>query len=448
METKKKSIRTSGPKEVKTNLNRRSVEELKKAGFTMPSNEQMILGDDRYYDMDTHRTYRNNNVLVVGASGAGKTRSIVTPNLLQANGSYIISDPKGNLFDRYALYLKSKGYEIKRLDFTDPGHSDHYNFFRYIRSYQDIVKLSHMLIFQHKNVNSKMDPFWDEAAQLLIQSLMGFLWETMPKNEQNYHNLMELLELFFVSGDMTEEVAPIDTIFQDLEKCNKDSYALKCYRKFRIAADKTLRSILISANARLGLFDTPDLCAMMSEDTINISSIGKKKTALFVVVSDTDRSLDVLVNMFFTQAMNELCLYADKHCKDNVLPVPVRFIMDDFATNCRIEDFPRMIASIRSRGISAMMMIQAESQLEEGYGEDGRTIIGNCDTYVYLGCNDLSTAREVAERCDIPVKRILNMPINTNWILRRGEAPTQGKNFPLETYLEAKGLSRLDVYHR
>ena len=216
---------------------------------------------------------------------------------------------------------------------------------------------------------------------------------------------------------------------------NPDSYAVNMYSKFRVAANRTLRSILITVNARLGLFDTPELNEMTATDDIDIASIGQKKTALFVVVSDTDRSLDGLVNIFFTQAMNELCRYADKSCEHNTLPVPVRFILDDFATNCKIEDFPRMIASIRSRGISTMLMIQAESQLTEGYGYDGRTIIGNCDSYVYMGGNDVETAKAVAERCDMPLKKILNMPVGTNWIFRRGQAPVNAKNIDLDEYL-------------
>lgn len=213
-----------------------------------------------------------------------------------------------------------------------------------------------------------------------------------------------------------------------------DSHAVNLYTKFRVAADRTLRSILISVNARLGLFDVPELNQMTACDDIDIASIGQNKTALFVIVSDTDRSLDGLVNVFFTQAMNELCTYADKECEYNTLPVPVQFILDDFATNCKIEDFPRMIASIRSRGISTMLMIQAESHLTECYGNDGRTIVGNCDNYVYMGGNDIETAKLVAERCDMPLKKILNMPVGTCWIFRRGQEPVNARNLDLDGY--------------
>ena len=174
----------------------------------------------------------------------------------------------------------------------------------------------------------------------------------------------------------------------------------------------------------------------MKEDTIQITKIGREKTALFVVVSDTDRSMDNLVNLFFTQALNELCLYADTKCDNYRLPIDVRFILDDFATNCKIDNFERIISSIRSRGISTMLMIQSESQLEHAYGRAADTIIGNCDTYVYLGGNNLNTARAISLRCDIPLKKILYMPVSTNWIFRRGQMPVHGINLELEEYLK------------
>jgi len=171
---------------------------------------------------------------------------------------------------------------------------------------------------------------------------------------------------------------------------------------------------------------------------MELPMIGRQKTAIFVSVSDTDRSMDDMVSIFFTQAMNELCQYADYYCKDNRLPVPVRFIMDDFATNCIITDFPRMISSIRSRGISTMLMIQSEAQLFHTYGDDGRTIIGNCDTYVYLGGNDVDTAEQVARRCDVSLQKILEMPVGSNWIFRRGQKAVCGRNFELEPFAEEK----------
>lgn len=412
----------------------------------------MILGQNQYYSLDCYKTQLNNNVLVVGTSGSGKTRSIVTPNLLQATGSYVVSDPKGTLYTKYKKRLEKEGYVVKKLDFTEPENSAHYNFFKYIRNTQDIVKISHMLIYQKKS-GGHMDPFWDEAAQLLIQAMIAYLREATPVKDHNLASIQRLVSMCQLEGDMDFGKTPLDEMIMSHGKKNPESYALSAYTKFRVAASKTLRSILITINARLGSYDTPELGMMMKKDDIDITSIGQRKTALFVVVSDTDRSLDGLVNIFFSQAMNELCRYADKECEDGRLPIPVRFILDDFATNCKIEEFPRMVASIRSRGISTMLLIQSEAQLKEGYGADDKTIIGNCDTYVYLGGNDVDTAKSVAERCDVPLRKILNMPVGTNWIFRRGQEPVNGKNFNLEEMLSRennkknkneKMLSRLD----
>lgn len=394
----------------------------------------MILGQNQYYSLDCYKTQLNNNVLVVGTSGAGKTRSIVTPNLLQATGSYVVSDPKGTLYTKYKSRLENEGYVVKKLDFTEPEKSAHYNFFKYIRNTQDIVKISHMLIYQKKS-GGHMDPFWDEAAQLLIQAMIAYLREATPVKDHNLASIQRLVSMCQLEGDMDFGKTPLDEMIMSHGKKNPESYALSAYTKFRVAASKTLRSILITINARLGSYDTPELGMMMKKDDIDITSIGQRKTALFVVVSDTDRSLDGLVNIFFSQAMNELCRYADKECEDGRLPIPVRFILDDFATNCKIEEFPRMVASIRSRGISTMLLIQSEAQLKEGYGADDKTIIGNCDTYVYLGGNDVDTAKSVAERCDVPLRKILNMPVGTNWIFRRGQEPVNAKNFDLEEML-------------
>ncbi len=401
----------------------------------------MILGENLSYSLNCYETRLNNNVMVVGAPGTGKTRSIVTPNLLQAEGSYVVSDPKGNLYDQYGPYLKQRGYHILKLDFTDPVRSAHYNFFHYIRSTQDIVKIAHMLIYQYKGVRT-FDPFWDEASQLLIQAMIAFLIERENMKEATLHNILKLLDNCEINENSPESRNTLDRIMDLHADDHKDSYAVSMYRKFRVAAGRTLKSILISVNSRLALFDTPEISEMTAYDDIDIASMGQRKTALFVVVSDTDRSMDSLANLFFTQTMNELCRFADKECEDCTLPVPVRFILDDFATNCTINDFPRMISSIRSRGISTMLMIQAESQLRECYGEDGRTIIGNCDTYVYLGGNDVETAKMVSARSNMPLCRILEMPIGTNWVFRRGSKPVNGKNFNLEAYLKELKLRR------
>lgn len=394
---------------------------------------RLILAQDQYYSLDCYETQLNNNVLVVGTSGAGKTRSIVSPNLLQATGSYVVTDPKGNLYKKYGEYLKEKGYDVKKLDFTNPKESAHYNFFHYVKDSKDIVKIAHALMNQRDMSNFRGDFFWDDASELLIQAMVAYMIEGEKEEDRTLCNMMRLLETC-KPGTLAYEGNNLELKFNRIYAYNSQSFAVRQFNKFKTGADKTLKSILIALYAKLGKYDNPDLNEMMKKDDIDLESIGQKKTALFVVVSDTDRSLDGLVNIFFTQAMNVLCNYADKECEDNCLPVPVRFVMDDFATNCAIVDFQRMISSIRSRGISVMLMIQAEAQLSAMYGHDAKTIIGNCDTYVYLGGNDVETAESIAKRCNVLPEKILYMPVGTNWIFRRGQKPINGKNFVLEDY--------------
>ena len=405
----------------------------------------MILGENQYFSMDTHETQLNNNVLVVGASGAGKTRGIVIPNLIEATGSYVVVDPKGNLHGKYGKYLEDRGYKVKKLDFTDPIHSEHYNFFNYIENTMDIVKISRIFV-EHEDGRKSIEPFWEESSELLFQAVIAYLWEACKVKDRTLQNVLKLIEAANVNDDVPVAGSPLACMMDKYAERKPESFAVKTYRKVACGANRTYKSILISAMSEMGFADTKEMGYMTQDDTVDIKSIGKEKTALFVVVSDTDRSLDKLVNIFFSQAMNELCRYADRECDDNRLPVPVRFILDDFATNCRIAEFPRMISSIRSRGISTMLMVQAESQLKAGYGDDGSTIIGNCDTYVYLGSNDLETAKSIAFRCDTPLKKIMYMPVGNIWIFRRGQEPVNGKRLDLDRYILEKEKREKDMY--
>ena len=410
--------------------------------YLVPDNK-MILGENQYFDLDCYKTQMNNNVLVVGASGAGKTRSIVSPNILQATGSYIIVDPKGSLYGQYKRYLRRKGYCVQKLNFTDPRDSETltYNFFSYIHNDQDILKIAHMMV--HANYTGtgtyKLDPFWDDASELLMAAIISFLYHHMPAEHRTLQNMLSMLQMCQIDDDLGAGINALDTVFDSVKDENQEDFSYRSYMRFRQAAGRTLQSILITLSSKLAVFDTEDLRGFFREDTVDIARIGRRKTALFVIVSDTDRAMDTMANLFFTQAINVLCHAADARY-DNRLPVDVRFILDDFATNVRISDFPRMISSIRSRGISAMLMLQAESQLEDAYGKDGRTIIGNCDTYVYLGGNDLETAERVARRANVPLKQILSMPVGTNWIFRRGQKPVQGRNFDLDAFAGIKML--------
>lgn len=398
----------------------------------------LILAENQYYSLDCYETQVNNNVLVVGSSGSGKTRSIVSPNILQACGSYIISDPKGNLYHKYRRYLKANGYAVRRLNFVQPENSAHYNFFHYIHSEKDILKIAHMLIYCEDRGGKTIDPFWDQAAELLLTALIGYLYYHGNSEDQNLDGLLRMAVACQIDENDSSKENWLDKTMEEIGRRNRNDFSYRQYCMFRLAAGRTLKSILITVTGKLGRFCYSELNQMMGWDNIDIPSIGKQKTALFVIVSDTDRSLDNLVNIFYTQAMNELCLYADTMCKNNRLPVDVRFILDDFATNCLIDDFPKMIASIRSRGISTMLMIQAESQLMAAYRDDGKTIIGNCDTYVYLGGNDVDTAEQVARRANVALKKILEMPVGSNWIFRRGQKAVSAKNFELEAFEQEK----------
>lgn len=401
--------------------------------------KKMILAKDLYYDMDSVKSGVNNNVLVVGSPGSRKTRSIVTPNILQGEGSYVVTDPKGNLYDQYGEYLRSLGYDVKRLDFVNPEKSAHYNPLAYIKNDQDITKLATILASPQISgkYQAKADPFWEQTAVLVLSAAIGYLKEKVREDEQTIQNMFELLEMADPAGDSANANSKLMKIFERHEKISKVEgkgipFSVKQFNKVKNLPSKTFLCTLGTVFGDIGMLDTNQMKKMMSRDDIDIPSIGKKKTAVFVVVSDTDRSMDKLANLFFTQAMNELCFYADTACKSNRLPLDVRFIMDDFATNCKIDEFPRMISSIRSRGMSAVLILQAESQLLNAYGYDGKTIIGCCDSYVYMGGNDLDTAKAVSERCDEPLSNILTLPIEECIVFRRGEKPVHGKVFPLE----------------
>ena len=385
------------------------------------NSKRFIASEDISLGLDDFSSKLNNNVLIVGGTGTGKTRHIVTPNIHTAAGSYIICDPKGQLYKKYSAYLKDKGYTVRLIDFVHPELSDGYNPMDYIHNTQDVVKLATILAGVSDLKCS--DPFWDMSDIMFMSALIAYLFESdAPK--KSFFEMMKLMKKGGrKSSSDTEKTSDLRELFTRHKQKHRNSWACEMFDSIDTASIKTYDSIRITMAAKFCQYESEELKSMMEKGKFDFTKVASEKTAVFVTVSDTDRSLDTFVNLFFTQAMNELCSFADDRCDNGRLPIPVRFILDDFATNCRIKDFPRMISSIRSRGISVMLMIQSESQLMQGYGHDAKTIISNCDTYIYLGGNDVDTANAISSRCDRPMIEVLNMPLGKSWIFRRGSEP-------------------------
>lgn len=399
----------------------------------------MILPDGNYYSLDEYKTRLNNNVLVVGTTGAAKTRTVVTPNLLECVGSYVVTDPKGNLYRQWGDYMKHHGYRVVRLSFIHPENSVHYNPLKYVKTTQQIQQLSNSLVYADEG--RAQDPYWDNTSLMLINSLIAYIKETVPENsdDHNFHNILEMLRL---AGRDDSRKTALSMLMDELHHKNHNSWAVKQFKNVNQAPEKTFNTIVSTSVAKFCSIDTEELAEMMKFDEIDLPSIGQKRTVVFVEVSDSDRSMDMLINMFFTQAMNQLCTYADEKCVNNQLPVPVRFFMDDFATNCKIENFENMISNIRSRKISVMLILQSLSQLEESYGRSAHTIADDCDTLIYMGGNDPETAHQIALRCNKTTQTVLHMPLCSSWIFRRGEKPFICKNIELDEYLKLKAINK------
>jgi len=374
------------------------------------------------YSMNCYETKLNNNVLVVGASGCGKTTSIVSPNIRRCYGSYVISDPKGNLYEKHKDWLEDNGYVVIKLDLTHPEKSAHYNPFAYIQSYDDVKRMAHSIVFGSGEM-SYTEPFWPRSAEGLLTALIGYVWSEALECEQNMQMVYEMLSRMTIPPEEDMDYrSEIDLLFDELEATGRQPAICYAYKNVRYIASRTIMCIKAEVNSVIGCFDSPNLNRLLSYDEIALDKIGSRKTAVFVAVSDTDRSMDTLANMFFSQAIRELCRVADD-VYGGKLPIAVQFILDDFATNVKIADFPRMISSFRSRAISSMIIVQAENQLRSLFGYDAETIIANCDSYVYLGGSDIETARNIATRSGTAIRKTLYMPIGGVWVFRRGSKP-------------------------
>ena len=340
---------------------------------------------------------RNKNILVIGGSGSGKTRFFCKPSLLQAHSSYVCTDPKGTLLPEIGSFLERKKYRIKCLNLINFKKSMRYNPLAYIRSEKDILKLVNALILNTKGEGEKSsEDFWVKAERLYYSALIGYIWYEAPEEERNFITLLDLINASEAREDDEEYQSPVDILFQQLEEKEPDHFAVKQYRKFKMAAGKTLKSILISCGARLAPFDIKELRDLMETDEMELDTLGDSKAALFVIISDTDTTFNFVAALMYSQLFNLLCDKADDFYGGR-LPVHVRLILDEFANIGQIPNFDKLIATIRSREISASIILQSQSQLKTIYKDAADTIVGNCDSTLFLGGKEKSTLKEISE---------------------------------------------------
>lgn len=340
---------------------------------------------------------RNKNVLVIGGSGSGKTRFFVKPNLMQMTTSYCVTDPKGTILVECGKMLQKGGYKIRSLNTINFKKSMHYNPFAYIRSEKDILKLVNVIIANTKGDGEKSgEDFWVKAERLLYCALIGYIYYEAPEEEKNFITLLDLINASEAREDDENYKSPVDMLFDRLAEREPEHFAVKQYVKFKQAAGKTLKSILISCGARLAPFDIKELRDLMEYDELELDTLGDEKTALFVIISDTDDTFNFVVAIMYSQLFNLLCDKADNEYGGR-LPMHVRCLLDEFSNIGQIPKFEKLIATIRSREISACIILQAQSQLKAIYKDNADTIIGNCDTTLFLGGKEKSTLKELSE---------------------------------------------------
>ena len=340
---------------------------------------------------------RNKNVLVIGGSGSGKTRFFIKPNLMQMHSSYVVTDPKGTVLIECGKLLQKGGYIIKTFNTINFKKSMKYNPFEYIRSEKDILKLVNTLIANTKGEGEKSsEDFWVKAERLYYCALIGYIWYEAPDEEKNIITLLDMINASEAKENDENYKSPVDLLFDRLEEKEPEHFAVKQYKKYKMAAGKTAKSILISCGARLAPFDIKELRDLMEYDELELDKIGDRKTALFVIISDTDDTFNFIVAMMYTQLFNLLCDKADD-VYGGRLPVHVRFLLDEMANIGQIPKFEKLIATIRSREISASIILQAQSQLKAIYKDNADTIIGNCDTTLFLGGKEKTTLKEISE---------------------------------------------------
>ena len=365
---------------------------------------------------------RNKNVLVVGGSGSGKTRFWLKPNLLQCHSSYVVTDPKGTIVLECGQAMLKNGYKVKILNTINFKKSMHYNPFSYVHSEKDILKLVTTLMTNTKGEGSGGDPFWEKSERLLLTALIAYLHYEAPKEEQNFSTLLEMLNTMQVSEDDEDFQNPVDLLFEDLAKRKPNSFAGRQYKLYKLAAGKTAKSILISCGARLAPFDIQELRDLTMYDELQLDTLGDKKTVLFLIMSDTDSTFNFLISMVYTQLFNLLCDKADD-VYGGKLPIHVRCLIDECANIGQIPNLEKLVATIRSREISACLVLQAKSQLKAIYKDNADTIIGNMDSQIFLGGSEPGTLKDLSEMLG---KETIDA-FNTSDT--RGNSPSYGTNY-------------------
>ena len=340
---------------------------------------------------------RNKNILVIGGSGSGKTRFFVKPNLMQMHSSYVVTDPKGTVLVECGKMLKRGKYKIKVLNTINFAKSMHYNPFAYLRSEKDILKLVNTIIVNTKGEGQQSgEDFWIKAEKLYYTALIAYIWYEAPEEEQNFAMLIDLIDASEAREDDENFKNAVDLLFEELEAENPNHFAVRQYKKYKLAAGKTAKSILISCGARLAPFDIKELRDLMEYDELELDTLGEQKTALFVIISDTDATFNFVVSIMYSQLFNLLCDKADD-VYNGRLPVHVRCLLDEFSNIGQIPQFEKLIATIRSREISASIILQSKSQLKAIYKDSADTILGNCDTTLFLGGKEKTTLKEMSE---------------------------------------------------
>ena len=365
---------------------------------------------------------RNKNVLVVGGSGSGKTRFWLKPNLLQCHSSYVVTDPKGTIVLECGNAMLKNGYKVKILNTINFKKSMHYNPFAYVHSEKDILKLVTTLMTNTKGEGSGGDPFWEKSERLLLTALIAYLHYEAPVEEQNFATLLEMLNTMQVLEDDEEYQNPVDLLFEELGKKKPNSFAVRQYKLYKLAAGKTAKSILISCGARLAPFDIQELRDLTMYDELQLDTLGDKKTALFLIMSDTDSTFNFLISMVYTQLFNLLCDKADD-VYGGKLPIHVRCLIDECANIGQIPNLEKLVATIRSREISACLVLQARSQLKAIYKDNADTIVGNMDSQIFLGGSEPTTLKDLSEMLG---KETIDA-FNTSDT--RGNSPSYGTTF-------------------